>query len=136
MVLHIKNMVCERCIMVVRQELEGHGFQVSTIDLGTASIFPEPAVEQLEKIKAGLNQVGFDLIDDEKSKLSERIKNIIIELIHHSDVLQTPTNIPEHLSNLLFKEYSYLSRVFSEHNGITVEKFNILQKIEKAKALI
>jgi AraC family transcriptional regulator len=129
-------MVCERCVMVVRQELELEGFQVNTIDLGIASISPEADNEQLQKIKSGLNRVGFDLIDDERSKLTERIKNIIIELIHHSEVLEAPFNIPEHLSKLLFKEYSYLSRVFSEQNGITVERFIILQKIEKAKALL
>lgn len=136
MVLHIKNMVCDRCILVVGQQLKLQGFTVTNIDLGTASIDPEPTNEKLSDIKSALNTLGFDLIDDEKSRLVERIKNIIIELVHHSDVPQEQTSLQELLSNRLFKEYNYLSRVFSEHEGLTLEKFVIQQKIEKAKALL
>jgi AraC family transcriptional regulator len=136
MELHIKNMVCDRCIMVVRERLELEGFEVAKIDLGTAAISPEPDQQELLNIKASLNAVGFDLIDDEKSKLVERMKNIIIELVHHSEVLQEQGNIQKQLSSRLFKEYSQLSRTFSDHEGFTVEKFVIQQKIEKAKALL
>lgn len=129
-------MVCERCILVVRQQLEGQGFQVSSVDLGTATINPEPGNGQLQEIKSALNNVGFDLIDDERSRLVERIKNIIIEVIHHNELPQEQINIQEQLSKRLFKEYSYLSRIFSEHEGTTLEKFVIQQKIEKAKALL
>jgi len=122
--------------MVVRQQLEQEGFQVNSIDLGTAAITPDPDNDQILGIKSALNLVGFDLIDDEKSKLVERIKNIIIDLIHYSEVPQEQLNVPDELSKGLFKEYSYLSRIFSEHEGITVEKFVIQQKIEKAKALL
>ena len=136
MLLHIKNMVCDRCILVVRQQLEQAGFQVTDIDLGTASITPEPTVEQLQNVKSSLNTLGFDLLDDEKTRFVERIKNIVIELIHHSDILEEHVHIPQLLSDRLFKEYSYISRVFSEQEGSTLEKFIIQQKIERAKALL
>jgi len=136
MLLHIKNMVCDRCILVVRQQLEQAGFQVADIDLGTATIAPEPTVEQLQHLKSSLNTLGFDLLDDEKTRLIERVKNIVIELIHHSDMLQEHVHIPELLADRLFKEYSYISRVFSEQEGNTLEKFIIQQKIERAKALL
>jgi len=136
MLLHIKNMVCDRCILVVRQQLEQANFQVTDIDLGTASITPEPTVEQLQSLQMSLNTLGFDLLDDEKTRLVERIKNIVIELIHHSDMLEDHVHIPELLSERLFKEYSYISRVFSEQEGLTLEKFIIQQKIERTKALL
>jgi len=136
MLLHIKNMVCDRCILVVRQQLEQANFQVTDINLGTASITPEPTVEQLQSLQTSLNTLGFDLLDDEKTRLVERIKNIVIELIHHSDMLENHVHIPELLSERLFKEYSYISRVFSEQEGLTLEKFIIQQKIERTKALL
>jgi AraC family transcriptional regulator len=129
-------MVCDRCIMVVRQQLESEGFQVTSIDLGTASVSPEPDDEQIGKIRSALNYSGFDLLENEKSKLVERIKNIIIEQVHHSDKLQEQPHLQEQLSTRLFKEYSYLSRVFSDHEHTTLEKFIIQQKIEKVKALL
>jgi AraC family transcriptional regulator len=136
MLLHIKNIVCDRCILVVRQQLEQAGFQVTDIDLGTASINPEPTVKQLQNLKSSLNTLGFDLLDDEKTRFVERIKNIVIEVVHHSDMLEQHIHIPELLSDRLFKEYSYISRVFSEQEGLTLEKFIIQQKIERAKALL
>jgi AraC-like DNA-binding protein len=120
----------------VRQQLEHAGFQVTDIALGTAAIEPEPSVEQLQNLKSTLNTLGFDLLDDEKTRFVERIKNIVIEVIHHSDMLEEHVHIPELLSDRLFKEYSYISRVFSEQEGLTLEKFIIQQKIERAKALL
>lgn len=129
-------MVCDRCIMVVGQQLEGLGYQVNSIALGTANITPEPDGQHLHQIKSALTVLGFDLIDDEKSRIVERIKNIIIELVHHSEGIQEQPNFVEQLPGRLFKEYSYLSRVFSDHEGSTLEKFIIQQKIEKVKALL
>lgn len=136
MLIHIKNMVCERCIMVVRQQLEVQGFQVTAIDLGTANIGPDPTEQQLSNLEKSLESLGFALIDKEKNKLAERIKNIIIDLIHHKSGAGSHANYSGILSDELHKEYNYLSRLFSEHESTTIEKFIILQKIERVKGLL
>lgn len=128
-------MVCDRCIMVVRQQLEHLDFQVDDITLGTAEVHPEPSEQQLNEISSALNVLGFELIDKEKDKLIERIRNIIIELIHHSDQAELHVNFTETLSDKLHKDYGYLSRLFSESEDLTIEKFIIQQKIEKVKEL-
>jgi AraC family transcriptional regulator len=135
MLLNIKNMVCARCIQAVHKEIEEHGFQVAHIDLGTALVSPEPTANQLHTLKVGLNNLGFDLIDDTRSKLVERIKNFVVQTIHHSESLGQ-VNFADLLSSQLHKEYSYLSRTFSEHESLTLEKFIILQKVEKTKSLL
>ena len=129
-------MVCDRCIMVVRQQLEHLDFQVDDITLGTAEVHPEPSEQQLNEISSALNVLGFELIDKDKDKLIERIRNIIIELIHHSDQAELHVNFTETLSDRLHKDYSYLSRLFSESEDLTIEKFIIQQKIEKVKELL
>ena len=129
-------MVCDRCIMVVRQQLEHLDFQIEEISLGTAEVHPEPSEQQLNEISSALKVLGFELIDKEKSKLIERIRNIIIELIHHSDQPELHVNFTETLSDRLHKDYGYLSRLFSESEDITIEKFIIQQKIEKVKELL
>lgn len=136
MLLYIKNMVCDRCIMVVRQQLEHLDFQVSEISLGSAVIHPDPDESQLSLIRASLKVLGFDLIDNEKDKLIERIRNIIIELIHHSLQPELQVNFTQVLSDRLHKDYAYLSRLFSDSEDITIEKFIIQQKIEKVKELL
>lgn len=129
-------MVCDRCIMVVRQQLEHLDFRVDNISLGTAEVNPEPSEQQLNQISSALEILGFELIDKEKDKLIERIRNIVIEVIHHSDQPELHVNFTETLSDRLHKDYSYLSRLFSESEGITLEKFIIQQKIEKVKELL
>lgn len=135
MLLSIKNMVCDRCIQAVQKRLEEEGFKVKDIDLGTAQISPEPTAIQLQELKIALTTLGFDLIDDNRSKLVERIKNRIVQTVHHAESLEN-INFAELLSEHLYKEYSYLSRTFSDHEGLTLEKFIIFQKIEKTKALL
>jgi AraC family transcriptional regulator len=136
MTLHIKNMVCDRCIMVVRQQLENLGFKVDSIALGVADVNPEPTAEQTGKISSALKVLGFELIDSEKDKLAERIKALIIEKVHYGDLADGRTNFSEYLSSGLNKDYSYLSRLFSEAEDTTIEKFIIQQKIEKVKELL
>jgi AraC family transcriptional regulator len=135
MLLNIKNMVCDRCIQAVQKQLEEEGFQIEAIDLGTAQVSPEPTAIQLQGLKTALTTLGFDLIDDTRSKLVERIKNRIVQTVHHAESLDK-INFAELLSDQLHKEYSYLSRTFSDQEGLTLEKFIIYQKIEKTKALL
>jgi AraC family transcriptional regulator len=137
MILHIKNMVCDRCIMVVQQQLVQRHFNVKDIGLGHVEIEPEPGEKQLLDIGASLRLLGFELIDKEKDKLVAQIRNIIIETVHHNNEgSEINMNYSELLTQRLHKDYSYLSRLFSEHENRTIEKFIIHQKIEKVKELL
>ena len=136
MLLHIKNMVCDRCILVVRQQLEQLHFKIENIGLGTAEIQPEPTEKQIHDIASNLKLLGFELIDKQKDQLVERIKNVVIELVHHTDLSQNHLNMMEQIANRLNKDYAYLSRLFSDTEDITIEKFIIQQKIEKVKELL
>lgn len=129
-------MVCDRCITVVRQQLEHLDLQVPEISLGTALVYPDPSDDKLSEIAATLKVLGFELIDKDKDKLIERIRNIIIELIHHSDLPELHINFSQALTDRIHKDYSYLSRLFSDSEDITIEKFIIQQKVEKVKELL
>jgi AraC-like DNA-binding protein len=129
-------MVCDRCIMVVRQQLENLDFLVSEISLGTAKVYPDPDEHQLQRIAADFKLLGFELIDKEKDKLTERVKNVIIELVHHTDLSQIHQNLMTVIADRLHKDYAYLSRLFSEAEEMTIEKFIIQQKVEKVKELL
>ncbi|QJD98357.1 helix-turn-helix transcriptional regulator [Mucilaginibacter robiniae] len=136
MILYIKNMVCDRCIMVVRQQLENFGFTVGPVTLGQATIRPDAGAQQLNRIASAFKVLGFELIDSEKERLIERIKNSIIEKVHYGDLTDTHINFSNYLSDELNKDYAYLSRAFSDKEDITIEKFIIQQKIEKVKELL
>ncbi|MDP9048577.1 MAG: helix-turn-helix transcriptional regulator [Bacteroidota bacterium] len=136
MVLHIKNMVCDRCIMVVKQQLENLRLQTDEVKLGSAIVHPEPDADQLSAISSALKVSGFELIDNEKQRIVERIKNLVIGKVHYSDMADMHINYSEYLSNDLNKDYSSLSRMFSESEDITIEKFIIQQKVEKVKELL
>jgi AraC family transcriptional regulator len=136
MTLHIKNMVCDRCLMIVRQQLENLGFTVRQIALGHAEITPDPDEEQLQLIAAALKVPGFELINKEADKIVEAIKNIVIELVHHSDLSELKTSYSDLIASRLGKDYTYLSRLFSNSQDMTIERFIIQQKVEKIKELL
>jgi len=136
MVLHIKNMVCERCIMTIRPQLENLGYKVKRIVLGQAEIAPDPDIAQLLKITGALKALGFDLLDKEADKTVEAVRNVVIELVHHTDLSDRRVSFPELLTARLEKDYNQLSRLFSNVQGITIEKFIIQQKVEKIKELL
>lgn len=136
MTLQIKNMVCDRCIMVVKQQLENLGFSVSDIVLGRVVIDTEPDEYQMLQITSALRLIGFDLINNEKQQIIEQIKNIVIDKIHHTDLSGGAANFLQLLPSVINKEYGFLSRLFSQLEGSTIEKFIIRQKIEKAKELL
>lgn len=133
--LFIKNMVCNRCIMVVRQELEKLGLEIKNIKLGEVTLGREATYKEREQIESVLVPLGFELIDDKKSRIIEKIKTIIIDLVHHQDN-DSKTNLSELLSSKLHHDYNYLSNLFSEVEGTTIEKYFIAQKIEKVKELL
>lgn len=128
-------MVCNRCIMVVQQELEKLGLDVKNVALGEVTLGKEPTSEERKRIESVLVPLGFEVIDDKKSRIIERIKTVIIDLIHHHDN-DTRVNLSELLSDKLHHDYNYLSNLFSEVEGTTIEKYFIAQKIEKVKELL
>lgn len=136
MILHIKNMVCDRCVMIVQQQLDNLGFRVGEISLGKVEVSPEPAAEQLQEIGSALQVLGFELIDKEKDQLIEQVKTEVITLVHHSDLNELKQSIMHVVADRLKKDYAYLSRSFSDAEGITIERYIIQQKIEKVKELL
>lgn len=135
MKLYIRNMVCSRCIMVVKAELDKAGLHPLHIELGEVELKKEPAAKQLQHFSNAIQLLGFELIDDRKSKIIDKIKTIIIELVHHNKE-ELNENLSAHLSAKLHHDYSYLSNLFSEVEGTTIEKYYIAQKIEKVKELL
>lgn len=135
MKIYIKNMVCSRCKMAVKAELERSGLKATAVELGEIELEKEANEEELKKLDHSLKQLGFELIDDKKARIIERTKNAIIHLIHHSDHT-LKTNLSGFLSDKLHYDYTYLSNLFSEVEGTTIEKFFITHRIEKVKELL
>src|SRR5688572_29683765 len=129
--LYIKNMVCDRCKMVVKQELEKLGLQPQKLALGEVTLENENIPEDvLKRLDVALLNVGFERIDDRKARLIENIKNKVIEVIHRGDPGNRKMNWSSFLSDNLHYEYNYLSTLFSSVEGITLEQYIIRQKIE------
>ena len=135
MKLYIRNMVCSRCKMAVKSELEKAGLVPEHVELGEVTLKAIPEREQLEQLRKGLNSLGFELIDDQKSKLIEKIKTQIIELVHYTPSPQ-PLKLSAIISDKLHHDYTYLSKLFSSVEGQTIEKYHIIQKIERVKELL
>jgi YesN/AraC family two-component response regulator len=133
MKLYIKNMVCNRCKILVKDELIKFDVHPTSVELGEVEIKEELGSKKKDQLN--LQSFGFDLIDDKKSQLIEKIKNTIVELVHYSDE-QLKINFSEHISKKLNHDYSYLSNLFSDVQGTTIEKYFIAQKIEKVKELL
>ena len=136
MLISIKNMVCDRCQMIVRQQLESLGFTVKRVGLGHAEITPDPDDEQLQLIAAALKVPGFELINKETDKTVEAIKNVVIELVHHSDLSEMTISWSDLIASRIGKDYAHLSRLFSNSQDTTIERFIIGQKVEKIKELM
>ncbi len=133
--LYIKNMVCNRCKMVVKDELIKFGVHPETVELGEVEITEQLTSQKKNELNNILQSFGFELIDDKKSRLIEKIKNIVVELVHYSED-QLKTTFSQHLSEKLHHDYNYLSNLFSQVEGVTIEKYFIAQKIEKVKELL
>jgi YesN/AraC family two-component response regulator len=128
-------MVCIRCKMVVKEELTKLGIHFTTVELGEVEVIGNVSVEQHEQIKKALLRSGLELMDDKKSILIQKIKNVIIELVHYSEEPLT-VNFSEYLNQKLNYDYTYLANLFSEVQGTTIEKFLIAHKIERVKELL
>jgi len=135
MKLYIKYMVSNRCKMAVKEELKKLGLHFIVVDLGEVDIMETITLDQREKLKLSLLDSGLELMDDKRAVLIEKIKNTIIEMIHHSDEV-IKTNFSDYLSQKLNHDYTYLANLFSEVQGSTIEHFIINHKIERIKELI
>ena len=135
MKLCIKNMVSSRCKSVVTEELKKFGFQKFSVGLGEAIVKESVSDFQLRQLKLILKQSGLELMEDKKTILIEKIKNIVIEMIHHTNDLPK-VNFSDYLSEKLKYDYTYMANMFSEAEGTTIEHYLILHKIERVKELI
>ena len=128
-------MVCIRCQMVVKAELDRLGLEYAYVTIGEAEIVGEIMPEQKEQLKKELEKAGLLLIENKKNILVEKIKNTIIELIYFSED-QIKVNLSDYLSEKLKYNYTYLSTLFSEEKGVNIERFYLSHKIERVKELI
>ncbi|RDV16825.1 helix-turn-helix domain-containing protein [Pontibacter diazotrophicus] len=134
--LYIKNMVCDRCKRVVAEELSNLGYTVLQVSLGEAEIATTGKEADLEEIRTVMRDNGFELLDDRKTKLIEQVKLAIIELVHQGEEAELQVNTSDYIAGKLGLDYNYLSNLFSSFEGITIEKYLILQRIERVKELL
>jgi AraC-like DNA-binding protein len=121
--------------MMVKEELLKLGLRYTVLDLGMVEILEDITLQQREQLKTNLLRSGLELLDDKKNILIEKIKNVITEMIHYSDELPK-TNYSDYISEKLDYDYTYLSNIFSEVKGITIQQFIIINKFEKVKELL
>ncbi|HVX28282.1 MAG TPA: helix-turn-helix transcriptional regulator [Parafilimonas sp.] len=134
--LYIKNMVCHRCKLAVENELKALDLHPLKIELGEVLIQEDALTgNQHQVLSNNLKQLGFELLDDKRKKIIEQIKTLIIQSIHYNNK-QPEKNYSAFIAENLHHDYSYLSKLFSETEGITIEQFIINQKIEKVKELL
>lgn len=135
MKLYIKYMVSIRCKMVVKEELDKLGLHYVILDLGIVEVMHDLTAAQRHQLKAGLLRSGLELMDDKKVVLIEKIKSIIIEMVHYTDELPK-VNYSDYISEKMGLDYTHISKIFSEVKGITIEHFIIAHKIERVKELL
>ncbi len=128
-------MVSNRCKLLVKNELNKLGLSVEQLNLGQVDIKEQLSYQQHQQLKTALAKSGLELIDDRKTILVEMIKNVIIEMVHYADKLPK-INYSDYISEKINHDYTYLSNLFSEVNGITIEQFIIAHKIERVKELL
>ncbi len=131
-ILYIKNMVCRRCILAVGQILEKNGLDALKVDLGEAQLREAPDADQESALRADLEAYGFELLDDQRSQLIEKVKTCLVEQVQAGE-LPEDFSLVKFISATLHRDYSAISKLFSEVEGLTLEQFFILQKIEKVK---
>jgi AraC family transcriptional regulator len=132
--LTIRNMVCDRCKAAVKRVLEEHQVPVKHVDLGEVELTEDLSRERVEALRETLREQGFDLVDDREATLIAKIKAAIVHLVHHTE--DRKVKLSDHISTALHKEYSSLASLFSQVEGITIEHYFLLQRLERVKELI
>ena len=128
-------MVCDRCIMAVQKELEKINVPVISVELGQAEVKGDLSDSQQADLDLSLRQLGFEIIGDKKHRLVEQVKNEVVYLVHHSGEILN-TKLSHWLADKLHYDYTYISNLFSENEGTTIEKYYIAQRVEKVKELL
>ena len=135
--LLIKNMVCPQCVRVVKEDLTALGLQVHRVVLGEADVTaPDGQEPDLDAVRTSLQEAGFALLEEPRAQLVEQIKTLLVTLIHYPKPGPRLLNYSDYLVEHLGRDYHYLSHLFSSEEGLTIEKFIIRQKVERAKELI
>lgn len=138
-------MVCDRCVMVVREQLEKAGFSPTEVKLGEVTFGKDLPEDETVKVKGILEPLGFSLIDDRKRQLTAQVKQLIIRLVHQDSIssenikatsANPKTNLSDYLSEALHYDYKYLSATFSDLENVTIEQYVITQKVERVKELL
>lgn len=132
MKLIIKNMVCPRCVTSVEQILRRNGLEAKHVRLGEVELSNDPDEAILQRFSDDLKDTGFELLDDQKMQLIEQIKNLLIQKVQSGNI-EEHFSVSKYLTEHIFKDYSAISKLFSEVESVTIEQFFILQKIEKTK---
>ena len=135
MKLFIRNMVSLRCKMMVKSELDKLGLTYTVVELGEVHIVGTISKEKSDELELALNEIGLELLDNKKTQLVEKIKNVVIEMVHYADELPR-TNFSDYLTEKLNMDYTTMSNIFSQTKGITIEHFIVIHKIEKVKELL
>ena len=135
MKIYVKNMVCPRCIESVKKTLEELAIPFQHVQLGDVTLMHALDEGKKKQLKERLVEKGFDLLEDKKAKIVEKVKNLVLELIEHFEDHKL-VKFSEYLSKNIGYDYSHISGIFSENQGITIERYLILQKIEHAKELL
>jgi AraC-like DNA-binding protein len=128
-------MISNRCKLAVKEELKKLGLHFVVVDLGEVEIMEDMTAEQYHQLQRGLNSAGLELMDDKKAVLIERIINVITAMIHHAEEVPK-VNYSDYISAKLNYDYTYLSNLFSEVKGTTIQQFIIVHKIEKVKEFL
>jgi AraC family transcriptional regulator len=136
MELFVKNMVCNRCITMVKQRLDALSIDYNKVELGEIGLNKPLTDQQFSTLKDDLQQLGFELLDDRKASLVSQIKSFIVKYIHGDDDTMMSKKLSVLLAEKLSADYNYLSALFSSIEGITIEKYVILQRVERAKELL
>lgn len=130
-------MVCARCIRTVTEELQKAGLVIKSVSMGEVVVEGELSGQQLDTVRSSLTANGFELIDDKRAAIIEKIKTLIVELIHHKNSSQPiHINYSDYIEDAISMDYHYLSSLFSSVENITIEKYIIMQKIERVKELL
>lgn len=133
--IYIKNMVCRRCIYTVMEVFQENGVSPLKVELGIVTLAQPLLPAQWRGIQTRLEQYGFEVIDDKRMRIVEQIRVGVIELVHHAEELEK-VNLSDYLQQKCHREYSFLSKLFTEMQGISIEKYYIHQKIERVKELL
>ncbi|HEY4629323.1 MAG TPA: AraC family transcriptional regulator [Flavobacterium sp.] len=135
MKIYIKNMVCNRCNIVVKSELEKIGLHAISVQLGEVELLEDFKNDEKEILSKRLHALGFELLENKIAVTIERIKNLIVDMVHHQGN-ELRTNLSHYLAEQLGQDYNILSNLFSEAEGKTIEHYLITQKIERVKELL